>query len=264
MSMTSRNRLWVIGSVAAMAVILLLAWFIGIQPQLASLQAIQAQQASIDAQNAREQAVLDQLQADADHADELEAEWKAASASVPDGTGVPDFIDQLYALETSTGVVIERITVSDAAPFVSAAPAVPVEAPAEGADATSGDTTATATDAAAAAATSGTLDATNFATLQVGIEVSGEYANILEFVHGLQSGARLVLVNEVEVSTAAVDPNAAAGPVFDESGEPVAAPPAAPAVSHQARIGGYIFSLVNADEAAPTQSDLGADQAAAQ
>jgi len=260
MTMTERNRLWVIGSVAAMAVILLLAWFVGIQPQLGSLQAIQVQQASIDAQNAREQAVLDQLRADADDADRLEDEWKAAAASVPDGTGVPDFIDQLYALETSTGVVIERITVSDAAPFVAAAPAVPVDAATDA----SGDATATATDAAAAAATSGTLNAANFATLQIGVEVSGEYAGILEFVHGLQSGARLMLVNEVELSAAAVDPNAAAAPAYDEFGAPVAVPPAPPVASHQARIGGYSFSLVNADAAPPTQSDLGADQVAAQ
>ncbi|WP_344313787.1 hypothetical protein [Agromyces allii] len=262
--MTSRNRLWVIGSVAAMVVILLLAWFIGIQPQLASLQALHAQQQSIDAQNAREQAVLDQLQADADDADQLEAEWKTASASVPDGTGVPDFINQLYALQTSTGVTIERITVSDAAPFVAAAPAVPVDAATDGSATDAGAdpaaTTGTSTDAAAGAATSTTLDASNFATLQIGVEVSGEYAAILEFVHGLQSGARLMLVNEVEVSTVAVDPNAGA-PVYDESGALVT--PAAPAAaSHQARIGGFIFSLVNADEAASTQSDLGADQAA--
>ncbi|ANJ27902.1 hypothetical protein ATC03_15435 [Agromyces aureus] len=270
--MTSRNRLWVIGSVAAMVVILLLAWFIGIQPQLSSLQALQAQQQAIDAQNAREQAVLDQLQADADDADQLEAEWQTASASVPDGTGVPAFINQLYALQTSTGVTIERITVSDAAPFVAAAPAVPVDASGDGTtdgsatDASGTDASAptgTSTDAAAGAATSTTLDASNFATLQIGIEVSGEYSAILEFVHGLQSGARLMLVNEVEVSTAAIDPNAAAA-VYDESGELVAPSEDAAAPSHQARIGGFIFSLVNADEAASTQSDLGADQAAGQ
>ncbi|GAA1522398.1 Tfp pilus assembly protein PilO [Agromyces terreus] len=269
MSMNARNRMWVIGSVAAMVAILLLAWFVGIQPQLASLAAVQAQQVGIDAQNARERAVLDQLEADAGNETELQAEWAVAAASVPSGTGVPEFIDQLNALATSTGVAIERITVSDPAAYVVAPPAeVGADAAGEaddgsGAEGETADASGSASAAPVGSATSALLTPANFATMQIGLEVSGAYPNILEFVHGLQTGERLMLVNEFEVSVEATDPNATAEDSAGGDGSEEAAP--APTIpGHQARIGGYIFSLVNAEEAASTQDDLGAQQAAAE
>ena len=235
--MAARNRLWVIGSVAAMVVIVLLAWFIGVAPQLASIATINAQQASVDAQNAREQAVLDRLEEDAANEQDLMAEWKLASSSVPSGTGVPRFIDQLHALAASTGVTITRITVSDAAPFVVTAPV------AADADAAS---TETSTDASGAAAPTG-IDASNFAFLQVGIEVAGEYPRILEFVNGLQTGERLMLVNDLDVSSIAQDPNAV--PVEGEAPVVVA--------GYDARVAGYIYSLVDASRPPSRLSDLG-------
>ncbi|WP_127794273.1 hypothetical protein [Agromyces sp. LHK192] len=276
--MEARDRLWVIGSIAAMVVVALIAWFLGVAPQLASIASIDAQRASVEAQNERERAVLATLEEDASNRTELEAEWAVASASVPDGTAVPPYIDQLNAAAGAAGVRITRITVSDAAAFTVAPPAdgSADAAAGTGTDAAPADpaapvdpaapTDAAPTDAASVTAAS-VITPANFAYLQIGIEVEGDYPNILAFVHALQTGERLMLVNDLEVSAEAADPNVQPGggaaPEGDGDVDGEAAAPAAPeAPAYRARIGGYIYSLVDAEATASTEADLAADAAA--
>ncbi|QAY73133.1 hypothetical protein ET445_07015 [Agromyces protaetiae] len=257
----AQNRLWVVGSVAAMIVIALLAWFIGIQPQLSSIASINAERQTVDAQNAAQQAVLDQLERDKKDEKQLRAEYDLASRSVPAGTGVPRYIDQLNALAAQTGVTLTRITVSDAAAFEVAAPAesAPIEdentADASG-DASSDGSAETAADVSGSAQPVGLgpLTPANFAYLGIGIEIEGEYANVLAFVHGLQTGERLMLVNAVEASSVQAETQ------VNEDG--VEIPVEAGPQKYSASISGLIYSLVDAGAVGSTATDTGAQEAA--
>lgn len=190
-----KNRLWMIGSVLVMAVVLVGGALLGLQPQLAAAAAANEQRISVEASNAGQAAVLAQLKKDFEGIDALKAELAPLSASVPSGTRMPAFVKQLDALAGMTQVTLDGFTVSEATPYA------PVEAPA----ATVADPAAAAaappTDAAAVP-TAGVppvrneqITADNFASMAVTVTVSGSYGNALNFVNGLQNGERLFLVS---------------------------------------------------------------------
>ncbi|WP_130176078.1 hypothetical protein [Cryobacterium sp. SO1] len=200
-----KNRLWIIGCVMVMVVVLLGGFVLGIQPQLAAAAAANEERASVATSNAGQSAVLDQLKKDFENIDALNAELAPLSASVPSGTGMPAFVNQLDALAGATQVTLDGFTVTDATPYA------PVAAPVAAADpsaASTAEPVPTSSDAAVPTAgvppvTSAQITETNFASLAVTVTVSGGYANALNFVNGLQTGERLFLVTGI--TTTAVD-----------------------------------------------------------
>lgn len=190
-----KNRLWMIGSVLVMVVVLVGGVLLGIQPQLAAAAAANEQRASVEASNAGQAAVLEQLKKDFEGLDTLKDELAPLSASVPSGTRMPAFIKQLDALAIGTQVTLDGFTISDAVPYT------PVEAPAAPDAASDAASPATSPDAAVAPTagvppvTNEQITADNFASMVVTVTVSGSYANALSFVDGLQSGERLFLVS---------------------------------------------------------------------
>ena len=55
------NRLWLLGTVAVIVIVVVLGWFLGISPKLAEGDAAISQIADVNAQNAVQQAALGQL-----------------------------------------------------------------------------------------------------------------------------------------------------------------------------------------------------------
>lgn len=215
----NKNRLWIIGSVLVMVVVLVGGVLLGVQPQLAAAAAANEQRATVEASNAGQAAVLEQLKKDFEGIDTLKAELAPLSASVPSGTRMPAFVKQLDALAGSTSVTLDGFTVSDAAPYT------PVAAPAAVAD-PAADADPGADPAAAPAATpaegqtlvaglppvtSDQITTENFASLSVTVTVTGSYANALDFVNGLQNGERLFLVTGL-TTTAKDATNEESGP----------------------------------------------------
>lgn len=206
-----KNRLWVIGSVLAMVVVVVLGWLVGIQPQLDAISTSANEQATVDVTNAGHAARLAKLKEDFKDIGKLKAELAPLDASVPTGTEIPAFVDQLDALAGGTQVTLLGITVADAKPYTPVAdPTAPV------ADSGSASTPApSATPTSAPAPTTGVppftntkISANNFAALAVQITVKGDYTNVLNFVNGLQVGTRLFLVTGLTTAAAADNPGA--------------------------------------------------------
>ncbi|MFC5928113.1 hypothetical protein D6T64_10420 [Cryobacterium melibiosiphilum] len=162
------NRVWVVGSALAAVVALLAGWFLGIEPRLAAASTADASRATVEVTNAAHAAVLAQLVEDSRDKKALTAEYNTLTASVPDGTAIPDFVNQLDDLASASELTLSGIEVADAQAY------------------TPGTTVANAL-----------ITPQSLAALAVDISVSGDYGRVLQFVDGLQTGARLFLVTGI-------------------------------------------------------------------
>lgn len=252
-----KNRLWVIGSVLLMGAILALGFMLGIQPQLKAAGTANAERASVEASNEAQSVVLAQLKEDFAGIDGVRAELAPLNLSVPQDTEMPAFVNQLSALASQAQVTVTGITIDGA---VAYAPVVAPAAVAPAGEATAGDANASpapvATDAAAVPAVPVTggvppvadprITAANFASLGVQVTVKGDYARVLDFVNGLQTGSRLFLMSGLTTTEDAP----VAAPASTEKGTPSAAPAASGTVT--GTISGLVYVLVpSATEAVP-------------
>ena len=208
-----KNRIWMIGSVLAMVLILALGGLLVVQPQLAAAALADEDRVAVEASNAGQATVLKQLRADFAGIDVLRDELAPLTASVPSGTAMPAFVNQLDALASASQVSLAEITVADAVPYAPVvAPVVAAPTAAPGST-PSAAPTPTAEEIAPTAGvppvTSAQITAENFASLEVTIQVSGSYGNALDFVNGLQTGKRLFLVTGYSTATS-TGPDAAA------------------------------------------------------
>jgi Tfp pilus assembly protein PilO len=220
-----RNRIWTIGAVLVMAIVLVLGWVVGIQPQLAQVTAANAQRATAESRNASETLALAKLESDFKKLPALQTELASLNASIPSSGDMPAFVDELNALALSTGVTLQGINVSDAQPYTPVAAPV-TTAPASttsgsGSTATPTPTpspspSATSTDVATAGVppvTNALITPTNFAAIPVSLTVSGPYANFLDFVSGLQSASRLYLINTLTSAGSSSTPGTVDGKI---------------------------------------------------
>lgn len=224
-----KTRLWMIASVLVMALVVAGGWFLGVQPQLGAIAEAESQTTSVQQTNAAYARALAKLKKDAADLPALKAKLASLAASVPEGSAVPAFIDQLNALYTASNVVCIDQSFSDAVAYSPVAPAAPA-APAAPSGSQTPAPGATSTPAPAPTPAAGTppvvsslITATNFAARPVSVTVRGQFADILNFVNGLQTGQRLFLVTSFSTMPA-TDAGAGAG-------------------SLDAKIAGYVFSL---------------------
>lgn len=202
-----KNRLWIIGSVLLMAIVVGLGWFLGIAPQLANAAASDLQRAGVEAVNVQHEANLARLKKDFANLGALNGQLASLSDSVPGDTAMPAFVDEINGIAASTGVTVTGFSVADAKPYAPISP--PAAVPAAG----SAATTATPTPSAAPTTptptasptpvagmppvTSSKLTGANFSSLAVSLVVRGDYPQVLAFVNGLQVGKRLFLVSGI-------------------------------------------------------------------
>ncbi len=204
----NKNRMWIIASVAVMVLVLVLGIVVGIQPQLAATASANEQRASVEASNAGQAAVLEQLKKDFAGIDALKTELAPLSDSVPKGTAMPAFVNQLDALAGTSQVILTGITVADAVPYVPVAATVAAVPKVQSGDSTESVPTPAPDDAALAGVppvTNAAITSENFASLAVTIAVSGSYGNALNFVNGLQTGKRLFLLSGLTTTTTGED-----------------------------------------------------------
>lgn len=209
------NRIWTIITVIVSAAIVAGGWFLGVQPQLAAMVTAQEQTADADAQNQALQAEIAALQTAQASLPELRAEATELQLAVPDEMDSSAFITSLNALADSTGTVVTSIEVSAAQAY-----AVPVDASASSSSdgaAADGAASDSATSAPAPAptattdedgriggaplpTTNGLITPANFVVIPVSVTVTGGYGNSLDFVDGLRTGERLILVHGVTIT----------------------------------------------------------------
>lgn len=198
--MTQSNRLWVIGTVTLMLVVLVAGWFLGAQPLVAAAEAADAERSTVDAQNASTQAELVQLEADNAKLPQLEKEYGVLQDSIPGSADTSPFINGLDALAASAGVKVVGFTVAEPAAYTVPASAIaPVVDPNATPDpaATAAPTGPAAPVAGYTVVTNPLITPENFVGIEVSIGVHGQYGSVLNFIDGLQTAKRLFLVTGI-------------------------------------------------------------------
>lgn len=207
----TKLRIWMLGSAIVALLVVAGGWFLGISPLLTAASAGKTETENVEATNAVQAAALAKLKQQYTGIDALKVDLAELRESVPADADIAGFLRELSAIATASGVTVETFTASDALPYAAPAPEVVEEAPAadatipEGATAT-GETAETApvaatTSAAGVPAAPVALDAANFISIPLGISVTGDSAQSLEFVSRLQSSERLYLLTDLSIAT---------------------------------------------------------------
>jgi Tfp pilus assembly protein PilO len=203
--MSASNRLWTIGAVTVMIIVLVAGWFLAAQPFLTAAAAADAERAGIEAQNTAQEAEIARLTEEDKDISTIQAKYKDLLASIPSSSNTAAFIDGLNGLAASSGLQVTGITVSESMSYtVPASAATPT-------DTATPDPASTAPPAptvptGSVAATSPLITPENFVGIKVGVDLKGGYQQVLSFVQGLQSGKRLVLVTGFTSTANADDP----------------------------------------------------------
>lgn len=223
--MVVNNRIWVGVAVILIIAIVLMGWFLGINPRLSEVTANGVQRQSVLAQNDIHRAELERLKQENEKLDDYKDDLTALQRKLPPKNDLSTFLGDLNELEVASGVILTNFTSTEAQPFVLD----PTSAPA--------DTTEGAPPAAVQ-----TLDPNEFVVIDISLTVSGDQAAILNFVEALQNTTRRFLVTSLKISTSGdgtytgiitgyvyvlIDPSK---PVVEEE-EPVAEPEPAPSAS---------------------------------
>jgi Tfp pilus assembly protein PilO len=200
-----KNRIWTIGSVLLIVAVLGLGFLLGVQPQLAAIATANTERAAVEATNAAAEAKLAALKKQFEGIDELKTELATLVESVPTGANAPELVDQLDALAKGVGVTLTSITVADAQPYTPVeAVAAPAPAPDPESDQASADAVVVVPEPVAPPGapplTNPLVTPGNVAVLQVQVSVKGSYAQVLDYVNGLQSGKRLFLVTSLSTT----------------------------------------------------------------
>jgi Tfp pilus assembly protein PilO len=196
----NRDRLWSIGAIAGMTVVVLLGWFVGVSPLIAQASAANDQANSLNQVNTASVAKLAMLKQQSNNLSTLQRDLGTLRESIPTGADIPGFLTEINALCAKYNVSLQSVTVNDAS--IYQAPAAPV-VPTTSAD----GSTATPTPAPSPTTPAGTVapvaPASNVGALvlvPVVISVTGTFTNVMAFTGGIQTGGRLYLANEVAAS----------------------------------------------------------------
>ena len=213
--MNNTNRLWVIGSVTVMIIVLVAGWFLGAQPFIDSAAKNDTERASIVVQNAAQTAEIAALTEQNKDLDSLQAEFKTLQKSIPSSSNTAAFIQGLDGLAASTGVQVTNITIGETLAYTmpaSATAAAEAAAAAASPAPTDGSTPApvAVVPVGYVAATDPLITADNFVGIKVSVNLKGSYEAALSFVKGLQSGSRLVLVTGFTSDSSADQPGVSA------------------------------------------------------
>ena len=174
----NNNRIWIISGALVIVIVLALGGLLGVKPQLDAASASNSDRESVELLNRQHVAELALLKAQAEDIDALAAQVAELRRSVPASADLDTFMGELGALQAANNVVVTSYAPTDAALFLPS-PEVEGVVPAS-------------------------VMNSNFATISVAITVIGARESTLNFVQGLQSGSRLVLVSDINVA-AAVD-----------------------------------------------------------
>lgn len=206
--MISSNRLWTIGAVTAMIILLVAGWFLGAQPFITAAAAADSERVGIEAQNTAQEGEIARLTAENKDISKIQAEYADLLTSIPSSSNSAAFIDGLNGLASSSGVQVTAITVSDSTAYTVPASAEVVAPPTDGSTPAPESTEAPApvVPTGGVAATSPLITPENFVGIKVGVDLKGGYPQVLSFVKGLQSGKRLVLVTGFTSTASADDP----------------------------------------------------------
>ena len=178
----SIQRIWVFGSILLAAAILLLGWFLAIQPLLASASVANDQRIQVESENVGHAAKLEELKVQYADIESLRADLADQQIALPPSEAPDALIDEISALATRAGVRLASTGTTAAVAFI----------PREGLD-------------------SGSVNESNFLTMPVSITIEGKYANVLKFIDDVQNGKRLFVPDTLTFAGNTAVPDAVEG-----------------------------------------------------
>lgn len=185
----NRNRLWVIGLVTAIVAVLLLSVLLGVTPALQQVHRNNLERASVENLNQTQALALTSLVSDLRNMTALTTKLAKANAALPPKPQLSSLLGELNSLEKRYGVRLTGYTGGDPQAFDAAAPGSPPAVPA--ASSASASTTTTAP----------VSSAPGLYSIPVQVQASGDYADLVDFVGGLQTGKRLFVVTTLTIGT---------------------------------------------------------------
>ncbi|MCU1535336.1 MAG: hypothetical protein JWR53_1817 [Glaciihabitans sp.] len=199
----NRDRVWMIGAVLVMAVVLLMGWTLGVSPLLSQASDADSQAASINESNQAAEAKVAALRTKSVQLPAMQAELLGLRSSIPTGADMSVFLKEINQLCAEHHVTLTNVAVTDA--LIPVAPVAPVAPPATGVTSTPTPTptpTATPDPGAAAAPTVAAVPPGSFVLVPVVVAVTGKFEDVKAFIGGLQSGARLYFAAQVTTAPA--------------------------------------------------------------
>ena len=175
------KRLWLGGGTAVAVMIVLIGWFLVIDPELSAAATTRAETEAAQAQNVLMGAKNDTLKAQNDNVAALRTSLEELLAALPSDDGLPAFTRQLSE-QAGPSVVLTSIVVGAVAPVAAEVAATGITPAIE-----------TTTEAGT---TTGATPQTSTDLLQVTITVAatGLGSDLLTFLQRIQTGPRRVLV----------------------------------------------------------------------
>ncbi|MEP6480276.1 MAG: hypothetical protein ABJB03_12835 [Rhodoglobus sp.] len=248
------NRIWLFGAVIATIAVIALGWLLGVSPKLTEAQSALDQKTGVDAQNAAQEAALVTLRDQFKHLKDLKKDLAVLQLEVPSSPDMDAFLDQVQATASAAGVVVSKVLAAEASNFAAAADgSVPAPTPDPSSTATPAPTDATTTVAPAAngaptiAVAPSSALASKLFTVAITINVTGDFANLLNFEKAMQVGKRLFLATGFDFTNSATagagtgsitgylfivrDPAAFAAERAEAAAAASATPPPAPAAT---------------------------------
>jgi Tfp pilus assembly protein PilO len=222
------DRLWIFAAVAAMIVIAVGGWFVGISPVVAESAASDTQVASVTQANLASQQKLNLLKQQYANIGPLQKSLDSLRQSIPETPDASAFLQEIDQLSAAEGVTITVVTIGSSTVYQAPTAAVG-STPTPTATSTPTPTPTTSTTPAAPATTA----AGQFVEIPVSITVTGGFDAVRGFVGALQKGQRLYLATSVGINQGA----SAAG-----------------AVAATGTLSGFIFTLQGTSEEPKTKT----------
>jgi hypothetical protein len=218
-----KQRLVMVGAGLAIALVVVLGFLFGIQPQLSAASTASEQAASITEANRTSQAALANLEKDYRNLGRFSDQLTELQRSVPPTASMDALTAELDALAAATGVTISQFTPGEAVAYAPPAASAPAASPPPAGTGGSGASTPspTPTPAAPAApsappapktATNPLITGSNFVAIPLKIGIKGTTDSAIAFLGALQHGQRLVLVTGFSGSKDAEGGSATAAP----------------------------------------------------
>ncbi len=187
---TQNKKVWLGGGAVVAVAIVLLGWFVVVNPQLSAALSTRSDTESARAQNVVLEAKNAKLKAENDNVAALRASLATALAQLPSDGGLPEFTRQVSKQASDNKVALTSVTVGGATAVAGAASATATNA------AAAATTTAAATTAAAAAASS-----TGVVQIAITLSATGLGSNAMKFLKAVQvTGPRRALVTASQLA----------------------------------------------------------------
>jgi Tfp pilus assembly protein PilO len=175
------NQMWAIISILLVGAIVAGGWFLAASPLLTAKAEADAQFVATEQVNQQHAATLVSLRAASKDLPELLKRARELESAIPSGLESSPLITAINDLAAATGVSITAIRIDDGVSYQ--------EPSAE-----------QAPDGAPNPLTDARITGENFVLIPLSFEVVGGLPNVLAFIHGIQTGERLVLVTELDTA----------------------------------------------------------------